>query len=363
MKRFFLMFMLYITANVVYAQEIRCKVINPSPFYKGSIKFSYMGELQPYDIITVEDTSNLVFFDFHPNPRREFIIFFTKDQDRYCTFPQNLIPVSTNMVFDQDVLTGNSTFLYNDILLFKEMWVPVHYADVLGSRDREILPKYEPRLLVDDKEEYEMVYGTSEWYDVRYEIIDNGMIIFFNPIIYNDGVKFLINNIEKHENIYTVKCFVPRDFHNRLVPPSKLMPYFNWSLCTEDVITMILFVDGEYMDIYINENNAQHKFGTIIKIKEEFTRQFQNLIKNGECDLSKVHFPRRADGSMDYPPPVSTPDINNTEETENTDDSAIAELSTGNSAKKGLGFKIILIAGIALLSSGGATVLIIKRRK
>jgi len=125
---------------------------------------------------------------------------------------------------------------------------------------------------------------------------------------------------------------------------------------------MILYVDGEYIDIYMNEINPSNKFGTIVRVKEEFIRQFMNLIFTGNCDLSKVHFPLRADGSMDYPPPVSATNINN-EETENADDSATAKFAKEKPANKGSGFKIIMIAGIALLLGGGTAAFVLKKRK
>jgi len=190
MKRFLLMFLLCITANVVFAQksptyEVQCKVINKSSFFdSGRNDYAYKGELQLGDIITVEKTSNFVYMAFDPKPIREFVIYFIKDEDRYCTFPQNLAPVTTNVLFDKDILTDNSTFLYinentvfGDELLCKEMWVPLHYVDVLRSMDRKILPKYEPDLLT-RWEHQDAIMGDaySEWYAFGYAIIDSGMI-------------------------------------------------------------------------------------------------------------------------------------------------------------------------------------------
>jgi len=170
----------------------------------------------------------------------------------YCTFPQNLAPVTTNVLFDKDVLTDTSTFLYvnenpvyGDELLCKEMWVPLHYVDVLRSMDRETLPKYDPDLLT-HWEHQDAIMGDaySKWHAFGYAIIDSDMIKIFNTIIYGSG-RFLIKSIEKHENIYTVKCFTPKEIHSKSVPSPVT---FNWSLCTEDTLTMILYVDGEYIE-------------------------------------------------------------------------------------------------------------------
>jgi len=120
------------------------------------------------------------------------------------------------------------------------------------------------------------------------------------------------------------------------IPLSKLMPYFNWDLCTGETVTMILHVDGEYMDIYINGTDLQHKFGTIVRVKEEFIRQYQYLIKNGNCDLTNVQWPRRADGSMDYSLPTpSVPEEPKQPEVDelSVDTATEPQLSAQNSSK------------------------------
>ncbi|MDR1838185.1 MAG: hypothetical protein LBQ93_01165 [Treponema sp.] len=287
-------------------------------------------------------------------------------------FPKNLVPVATDELFDWDVFTDTTTFPYKDRMLnkriCKEMWVPAHYADVLGSRDRETLPKYEPRLLDYDKNNgYEVIYGTSEWYDIKYSGIEVGMVTFFNSIIYTWagglGTSHLfIKTIEKFEHGYRVVCFLPDEIS------AEWMPYFNWDLCTGETVTLTLYVDGEYMEIYMNGTDPQHKFGTIVRVKEEFIKQYQDLIKKGVCDLTNVQWPRRADGSMDY----SLPTPNTPEEAKQPE---LIELSADNydtenqqtaqnSAKKNaipFWAWFAIIGGVVVV--GGAVLFILKRRK
>jgi len=373
MRKLLLLFLFCVIVKDIYTQEIpihevSSKVINKSPYYAFDYRnYPYKGELQSGETINATNTVSWEYF--HPEKDNKFLIYFNKGKDRYCTFPQNLVPVETTMFFEQDILTDTKTFIFlinrtgEEINICKEMWVPVHYADVLGSRNREILLKYEPRLLDYNKDAYEGFYGASEWYDVKYDGIENGMVVFFNSIIYTCGGEFLIKTIEKKEYGYKVECFVSKYLHIDYLDSSTLMPYFNWELCSGETIIMFLYIDGEYMDIYINEKIPENKFGTIVRIKEEFIRQFMNLIKTNTCDLTNVQFPYRADGSTDYPSPALTTDTNNKEETEINGDSAIAEFTKEKSANTGSVLKIILIAGIVILLGGGATVFIIKRRK
>jgi len=63
------------------------------------------------------------------------------------------------------------------------------------------------------------------------------------------------------------------------------------------------------------------------------------------------------------PPPALATDTNTIEKTENNGYNAITGFSIEKPAKKGSGFKIILIASIALLLGGGTAVFVIKRKK
>jgi hypothetical protein len=368
MKRFLLIFMLCVTANVVFAQiqEVLCKVINKSSYFDfDSFKYPYKGALQPGEII---NAMNLISYSWIPSENNnKFLIYFNKVNDIYCTFPQNLVPVKTSMFFEQDIITDTTTFLFNEVIICKEMWVPVHYADVLGSRDRETLPKHEPRLLDYNKAGADAHYGTSEWYEIEeiYDGIRSGMVVFFNPIIYTHGGEFLIKTIEKHEYGYKVECFVPYDIYDEY-SNTRLMPYFNWDLCTGETITMFLHIDGECMDIFINKTDVKHKFGTIIKVKEGFISQFQNLIKNGKCDLSKVHFPRRADGSTDYSLPELAIDADLFQTEDKISEAAIEKKAitqnNGEASPLPLWAWFAIIGGAAVVVGGGI-VFAVKRRK
>jgi hypothetical protein len=374
MKKLLWTFMFCVLLTDTYAQEkpiyeVPCKVVKPSPFFGRSTgDFPYKGELQPGEIINV---TNIATWRYLPPVNDEKgIIFFNKDKSRFCTFPENLVPVTTSMLFEQDILTDTTTFLYEDKRMYrsfhicKEMWVPVHYADVLRSRDRETLTKYEPQLVLSESQKagYEAMRGSPEWYDVKYQSIADGLAIFFNPIIYFKGNgEFLIKTIEKHEYGYKVECFTPRDLYAEYSSPSILIPYFNWSFCTGETVTLFLDIDGEYMDIYMNEMDALHKFGTIIRVKEEFIRQYQDLIKKGVCDLTNVRWSRRADGSMDYPPPALSADPIATAEDKIPQSDIDTEKTNTEKSAMPLWALIAIIGGVATV--GSVVVFEIKRKR
>jgi hypothetical protein len=58
-----------------------------------------------------------------------------------------------------------------------------------------------------------------------------------------------------------------------------------------DAMTLLLYLDGDYLDIYVDGNDIL--LGTFVKVKREFIIQYQSLIKTNICDLSKVQWPLR----------------------------------------------------------------------
>jgi hypothetical protein len=58
------------------------------------------------------------------------------------------------------------------------------------------------------------------------------------------------------------------------------------------------------MDVYLDSLDA--KFATFAKVDPVFLTEMRSLVRTNTCDLTNIVWPRRADGSMDYPPPQLT---------------------------------------------------------
>jgi hypothetical protein len=297
MKRIISFFFFALSLSTLHTQEISCKVVRTAPYFvSAGLKDNiFVGNLNPGEIITVINVGGYVFIDLG---QKEFNIWFIKDGNKFSTHAKNLVLMDTENLFGHDVITNDATFLgYDDYPIFAEMWVPVHYSDVLASKNRESLPKYEPYLINYDKNAgYAEHYSSAEWYDIMYGGIDEeGMVSFFSSIIYTSGGvnNFLVKNIAIRDYGYEVLCYGPENVR------AEYDPYFNWSLCNNELITLFLYIDNEYIDIYVNEYNSAHKFGTVIRVQEEFIRQYQRLIKTNTCDLTNVIWPRRADKQIE----------------------------------------------------------------
>jgi hypothetical protein len=350
---------------VLFAEEpLAYKVTETSEVYKEkSVK-----NLQKGDIVY----SNAAMMNFN---KGVFMMFLTEPNDEYEIHVKNLSPVNTENVFGKEIFIDYPPDKYTDYNAFikvpgdvKEMWVPSYYCYVLNSKDRETLLEFNSTLarLNDNRGG-----GHIDWYEENPSDIKNGRCMFYNAAIKigYDDTHFLVKNIKKTEYGYAVDCVESAsDYRNE---DGEYLTYFQPFQDTSDFykkykagdeMTLYLYLDGDYMDIYVDGKDLH--LGTIVKVKKEFIEEYQSLIRNNTCNLSRItSWPRRADGSMDYSPPSLATDFNNTEETENNGYNATAEFAKEKPANKGSRFKIIMIAGIAVLLGGGTTAFVIKRRK
>jgi hypothetical protein len=299
------MFFLIFTENL-FSQQVPMKVISETSFFDSVDR--HVGDLRVGEIISVG-----TFGSYHTMSGNEptFNIFFYKegDDNGYGTYVENVVPLNTESFFTDDVLTTNEGFRVSDgdnyfgkPWLLKEMWLPLYYLDVLQSKDRESLLKYEPYLNPKNWK-YEDRGLSSDWYVSMYFGLDNVMMIFFNGMIYTaEGEKnFLVKNIIKTNYGYEVSCYGPliESYGSYWDEMIKRYPGFKWELYIEGAVTLFLYIDGEYMDIYMDQVDAEHKFGTVIRAKEEFIRQLQLLLETNTCDLTNVIWPRRADKQIE----------------------------------------------------------------
>jgi len=320
------------------------------PLQKGDIVYS--NKMAQYNYINAEDIV--------------FLIDLAEPNDEYVIHVKNLSPLNTKNVFGDEIIidyppdrySGGYHLPHGEV---NEMWVPAYYCYVLKSENREMLLKFNStlKMLTDNRGG-----GHIEWYEELNSDVTNGRSMFYNAAIkIGYDTHFLVKNIKKKEYGYAVDCVeTVRDYR---FDNGKYRTYYQpfqdtsefWNIYDPgDEMTLYLYLDGDFMDIYVDGNDLH--LGTLVKVKKEFIEEYQSLIRNNTCNLSRItSWPKRADGSMDYLSSVSATDFNDMEETENTNDSTIEK-----STKKGSGFKIILIAGIAVLLGGGAAVFLIKRK-
>jgi len=68
-----------------------------------------------------------------------------------------------------------------------------------------------------------------------------------------------------------------------------------------NIYRLILKIDGDYMDIFVDDD--AESIATLIGVDEHFGMSIIGFFRGSMVDLSRIVWPRRADGTMDFPPP------------------------------------------------------------
>jgi hypothetical protein len=360
-KLIFILLLLIVVNQFLFSQEVLCQVLKISPYYTWEGTHRYIGDLQLSDTIYVKNICG--YGRLASGAPYALNIWFTLNNEEYGMYVKNVVPVGSSSLFMNDIFIDYD--IHPDSYYANEMWVPAYYCAVLESNDRNTLLEYEPHLLkynTGDAFEYGI---PMQWYLHQFTHIRSGMYMFYNSIIYAGygGNSFLIKNIEKTEYGYTVTCFGPKEVQ------VNAGPNFDWSAYPGGEVNLLLYVDDEYIDMYFND--TEHKFGTLVRVKEEFIRQYESLIETNTCDLTNVVWPRRADGSMDYQPPKPTQTAA-TEQPEVVDIADYGEAAGPGPVEETVGRQqattgfpwviIVVIAGIALVGVTAFVVILRKKR-
>jgi len=233
----------------------------------------------------------------HENIYLAYILF---NNYRYAIHANDLLPIV-------DERLPNSWIKKKDS---ERKWIISYYLDIIRSQDRNTFLSYEKswiNSLIEDMKhsialgEFNLI--NKNWYNELQFIVNFESLVFLDAVVIMGGFDrrpFFITNIESYSNGYRLTLsgdsyfMVPTfgDFSTRLAFP----------LRSEQTMFKIIFIpDGDYMDVYLNDLNSY--FYSFALVNSDFTDELFNLVENNTIDISRIIWPRRADGSMDYPPP------------------------------------------------------------
>ena len=189
---------------------------------------------------------------------------------------ENLMPENTQFYLD-----NNISLLYSDDI----RWLPVYCFDSLQEKNRDVIIKKQPKGF--QKYQKEKTEFDDEWYESLSNIVPT---YFFNSVfnisnLFNRS-SFLIKNIKKSEATYIIEAEV----YDWFMPDSIL----NYS--KGDSVLLTISIDGDYLNFFCNNQ----QLGQFVKTNSKTKNEIESLIRNNTCDLSKITWPRHADGSCDY---------------------------------------------------------------
>lgn len=201
-------------------------------------------------------------------------------------------------------------------------WLPVEYLEVIKSVDREKIKQYLPKIgdnkvYLDYLEEYKEWYDESVYEPEKLELekkreVNKEVYILHFSFSYS----YYINNVEGTNTfIASLQQTVGSKFqtfhideYNQLIKENNLRKtplysenpsyYDDEEYKYDEIIIDAKFIfDGDYLTVYANEDKFKQVY---FKCTEETYEQLKSLIYTNTIDISKVTWPRHADGSCDY---------------------------------------------------------------
>ncbi|MDR0320550.1 MAG: hypothetical protein LBI28_03535 [Treponema sp.] len=250
----------------------------------------------------------------------------------------------------------DSKILPNEIT--NSEWTLSYYLDVLNSGNRETLFTYEP-FWRDNYYKYKdmnAMYPGDEkiWYEsAEYPTVFDFKTIYNVIRDLSNGNFYELINGKISESNGMFSCTIVCTHKRVSLGGTGLERHFPLN----EKGTMALRLDGDYLDVYINDN----KMFTLIKLSEDMRTQYRSLMSNNTCDLTRIVWPRRANGSMDYPPPANhAVDSSSLDANITTTDG----LTQGNKGLQPLPlWALVAIISGAVVVAGGVVLFIVKRKK
>ena len=187
--------------------------------------------------------------------------------------------------------------------LSKGNYVIDFYCDVLKSGKRETIHKFSDVYI--DREYPDPDYGKVKykWFDMNVFPME---IIQIKTNEYSEEIEDGFFSISNHWIDVDNFC-VEKNIEIIFSEGSDLNDWYDnyssldWKKVREKKQNTFYFhFDGDYLYIYLNEEKEDSLFATFVNLNDETFKEFKNLIKNNTCDLSRVTWPRHADGTCDY---------------------------------------------------------------
>ncbi len=187
--------------------------------------------------------------------------------------------------------------------LYTGNYVIDFYCDVLKSGKRDTIHNFSDVYM--DREYSDPDYGVVKykWYDMEMFSMDSIDIRIDDDTNKIDDEYFEISfhglYIESSSLDKTIEIQFRESVNDDEFSDS--FSSLNWKLVRQNRVNTFYFrFDGDYLYVYLNGETDKDLFATFVNMNDETFSQFKNLIANNKCDLSKVTWPRHADGSCDY---------------------------------------------------------------
>jgi hypothetical protein len=200
----------------------------------------------------------------------------------------NTVGIPTSMdLFDNSLITMS---------IKDDSYILAHLFDILKDKNRDAVYKYEPNAI----KEYQKNKDDSEndwWYVCAYYFGGVRNLVLTN-------VCLEISNILGQETNFSISTINKKSYGYKVNAICNSLTQYDPSCKIEELpieknkVDLLLKIDGDYIYIYLNTFDVL--FGIFSRANDVTIKEYQRLMIDNTCDLSKVTWPRHADGTCDY---------------------------------------------------------------
>ena len=189
-------------------------------------------------------------------------------------------------------------------IIIERRWILSYYQHILFENDKEALFKYEPFW----RDDYEAYARRADPYPAPWnfsfmptQLIMQNNITQIIPLPLYGYISFL-HTMQLQSDISTTLQVVCTAITNR-VQENHLSRLFDIG----EEYLLFLKIDGDYMSVFVNDET--NKILSLIGVDDYFIQAILSIVRGDTVDIEKfdishISWPRRADGAMDFPPPV-----------------------------------------------------------
>ena len=186
-------------------------------------------------------------------------------------------------------------------LLYGKRWLPVEFIEILKSDSRNAVIMYQPDIKKNnnwsfefDREQYWYEQGIFSFMALSYNYNTNSIWINFHSGRLFDYIDS--KDLEDDSIIVKLKQSDSSKY-NLKEDDTKFYDIIDVSgLDHEAEFCLVLQFDGDYLSVKAKDGSFLHKY---FKCDDKTFSELESLIYHNTCDLSKVTWPRHADGTCD----------------------------------------------------------------
>ena len=279
MKKIILFSIIFIfSISSLIAETIKYKVVADTFYSDGDIEFT-----KPIkkDTTVIWKPYNSVYVEYNDD---EYLI---EDFQIDVEYKNEIIyMLSTDLqVIDTEKIVDNKKLL---------RLIPEYYLEVLCKKNTDLIFEKQPLWNERKKRMENEPFPFKESFQPESYYISNTVILFSQHNYY------LVKNVIKSDNNMEIDLlhYTDDDITERYGKTEDVFSDVYNKFRSNSNIKLLIQTDGDYFDLWID--TKENYIGKYIAASESLCEQIVNLVRSNKCDLSKVTWPRHADGTCDY---------------------------------------------------------------